>query len=68
MSETDIASVGLHEGGHLFHCRHCGCVWEKYRDPNYDEWIARRIGKYDGPGPELGFVLDTRLKLKIRSF
>ena|ERR1039458_10636989 len=62
MSESDIAAARLRGNGQLFNCRHCGCVWEKYRDPNYDDWFVRRIGKYDGPGPELGFVLDRRLK------
>jgi hypothetical protein len=62
MRRDELTAARLHSGGQLYHCRHCGCVWEKYRDEKYDDWMVFRIGKYDGPGPELGFVLDPRLR------
>jgi hypothetical protein len=55
MTEADITQACLHDTGELFWCRHCGRVWEKYRD-SYDEWVKRKIGTYDGPGPESGFT------------
>jgi hypothetical protein len=55
MTDADIASARLHDHGELFRCRHCGCVWERYRD-ELGERAKRKIGTFEGPGPEVGFV------------
>jgi hypothetical protein len=55
MTDDDIAQAKLGKNGQLFRCSHCGRVWEKYRD-QMGEWVKRKIGTYDGPGPELGYT------------
>lgn len=55
MSETDVANARLHDG-EIFRCRHCGLVWEKYRD-RYGTLAQRKIGEYDGPNTRVrGFI------------
>ena len=56
MTPDQVAEAYLQPGAQLYRCRHCGCVWEKYRNALGD-WDKRKIGTYDGPGPERGFVL-----------
>lgn len=55
MTEADIADAHLQDRGRLFWCRHCGRIWEKYRD-ELGKWVSSKVGTYGGPGPQQGFI------------
>lgn len=59
MTEAQLKAVRLHAGGELYHCLHCGCVWEQFRD-DLRVCHKRVLGTFDGPGPEVGFILNPR--------